>query len=117
MRIRKRALSVGLAASIALGGAVALAPAANAVGSSKCNIKDALPGGVWETSASNVNLRSGPSTSYSSKGQLKKGTDFTYHCTYKVGNRKGLWYYGTVRQGAHKGTKGWIFWQYAHIAQ
>ncbi|GAA2965014.1 SH3 domain-containing protein [Kitasatospora cinereorecta] len=116
MSIRTRATAVGLTASILLGGAVALAPAANAVGSSACNIKDAKPGGVWETSTSNVNLRSGPGTNYSSKGQLGKGTDFTYHCTYKTRDGKGLWYYGTVRQGVHKGVKGWVFWQYAHLA-
>lgn len=37
-----------------------------------------IPGGMWETNTSNVNLRSGPGTGYSSQGQLKKGTDFTF---------------------------------------
>ena len=112
-----RAVSVGLTASVLLGGAVALAPAANAaVGSSKCNIKDSKPGSVWETLSSNVNFRSGPGTNYSSYGQLAKGTDFTYHCTYKTSDGKNLWYYSTVRQGAHKGTKGWVSWRYVGLA-
>lgn len=46
----------------------------------------------------------------------QKGTDFTYHCTYRTSDRKVLWYYGTVRQGAHKGVKGWVSWRYAHLA-
>ncbi|MFD4764013.1 SH3 domain-containing protein [Streptomyces sp. NPDC058439] len=111
-----RAVSVGLTASVLLGGAVALAPAANAVGSSKCNIKDAKPGSVWKTTTGNVNLRSGPGTGYSSKGQLAKGTNFTYHCTYKTSDGKNLWYYSTVRQGAHKGVTGWVSWKYAGLA-
>src|SRR4051812_12354894 len=108
-------MATGLTASILLGGAVALAPAANAVGSSGCNFNDSVrPGSVWETTTGNVNLRSGPGTGYSSYGQLAQGTDFTYQCTYK--DSAGLWYYGTMREGAHKGTSGWISWQYAALA-
>jgi hypothetical protein len=111
-----RAASVGLTASLLLGGAVALAPAANAVGQSKCNIKDALPGSVWETQTGNVNIRSGPGTNYGSYGQLARGTDFTYHCTNKTSDGKDLWYYSTVRQGPNKGVKGWISWRHAGLA-
>ncbi|WP_416974629.1 SH3 domain-containing protein [Streptomyces sp. 4F14] len=114
--ILRRTAAAAAVGTLMFGGAIVTATSASAVGSSKCNIDDARPGSVWETSASNVNLRSGPGTNYSSKGQLKKGTDFTYHCTYQTSDRRGLWYYGTVRQGYHKGVKGWVFWQYAHVA-
>ncbi|MGW2425241.1 SH3 domain-containing protein [Streptomyces sp. NPDC001709] len=113
----------GLAAATLalLGGAtLAAAPTASAssaaVGRSACNIKDALPGSVWKTLNWNVNLRSGPGTKYFSYGQLRKGTTFTYHCTYETRDKKTLWYYGTVRQGAHKGQSGWINWAYAGLA-
>ncbi|MER7688658.1 SH3 domain-containing protein [Streptomyces sp. NPDC097610] len=116
-RISRVAVSSAVALLAAVGGTLATAPTASAaVGSSRCNIKDALPGSVWETVARNVNLRSGPGTGYSSYGQLAKGTDFTYHCTYQTKDKKTLWYYATVRQGAHKGEKGWINWEYAGLA-
>ncbi|WP_374778580.1 SH3 domain-containing protein (plasmid) [Streptomyces sp. NBC_01310] len=112
----RRTATAATVGTLLLGGVLVAATSASAAGSSTCNIDDAKPGSVWETSTSNVNLRSGPGTGYSSKGQLRSGTDFTYHCSYLTSDGKNLWYYGTVREGYHKGVSGWVSWRYAHLA-
>ncbi|MEU7486408.1 SH3 domain-containing protein [Streptomyces sp. NPDC042319] len=92
------------ATAVLAGGAVVTAPAASAVGSSKCN---------WDFSnvqfdvVQKAALRTGPSTKYSSKGTLSKGTKFYYYCEYKKGST--TWIYGKVQSGAHKGAKGWAY--------
>ncbi|MEW2402004.1 SH3 domain-containing protein [Streptomyces sp. NPDC046862] len=58
-----------------------------------------------------VNLRNGPSTSYYSKGLLKKGTRFDPSCSKN--NHK--WFYGKVLSGAHAGTWGWVYGAYLRV--
>ncbi|WP_052868796.1 SH3 domain-containing protein [Streptomyces niger] len=94
-----------LAATVILaGGAVATAPAATAVGSSKCN---------WDYSnvqfdvLKKAALRTGPGTKYSAKGTLSKGTKFYYLCEYTKGHTS--WIYGKVQSGTHKNAKGWAY--------
>ncbi|UFR07146.1 SH3 domain-containing protein [Streptomyces sp. Go40/10] len=93
-----------------VGGAVALAPAATAVGQSACRSAIYnLPGHI---NANNVNLRSGPGTSYSSKGLLSKGTSLTWIC-YKPGTATtSAWDYVKIKSGIHKGTYGWVSARY-----
>ncbi|POX58823.1 hypothetical protein C3492_35395 [Streptomyces sp. Ru62] len=95
------------AVSIALiGGAVALAPAATAVGQSACSGPTYnLP---VRTNTGSVNLRSGPGTSYSSKGLLSKGTKATWICD----NSRESWAYVKIKSGVHKGTFGWVSSRY-----
>lgn len=96
----------------ALAGAAALtlmqAPTASAVGSSACTVnttdRDAY------VSANAVNYRSGPGTSYSSKGLLYRGDQLRTLCTtVKSGSS---WYYTKLRQrsksGLPAGTYGWV---------
>ncbi|MFD3970383.1 SH3 domain-containing protein [Streptomyces cyaneofuscatus] len=106
MSIRKRALSAGLTVTILLGGAVALAPAANAVGGhSKCTQDSNFNGKV---AVVNVNLRKGPGTSYGSYGQLTKGGKVFVDCFRQTDVTKVPWLYIKVNSGAHKGLRGWV---------
>ena len=91
---------------IAAGASLAVAPAASAADSSSCNIS-AAEGfyGTWEATVNNLNLRSGPGTNYSSKGQISKGTKFKLICTSV---RSQTWMYGTVETGVHAYTNGWL---------
>ncbi|WP_070018688.1 SH3 domain-containing protein [Streptomyces nanshensis] len=114
-----RLAAAGAAGTLMIGGIVAgataatAAPAGPAVGKSKCTSSPFT--GTWETNARNVNLRNGPSTGYYSKGQLRKGTNVKYICSYIKGKRD--WFYVKVKQGAHAGTHGWISGAYMQIAQ
>ncbi|MER6684636.1 SH3 domain-containing protein [Streptomyces olivaceoviridis] len=93
-----------------VGGAVALAPAATAVGQSACRSDFYYLPGVINTNS--VNLRSGPGTSYSSKGLLSKGTRLTWIC-YKPGTATtSSWDYVKIKSGVHKGTYGWVSARY-----
>ncbi|WP_199185707.1 SH3 domain-containing protein [Streptomyces carminius] len=94
------------AATLALltGGAVAMAPSAAAVGSSACTKNVTDYNGY--TTASAVHLRSGPSTSYTSKGLLSRSTDVRVYCT------KGSWSYLKVSEGANRNKSGWVATRY-----
>ncbi|MEV3966975.1 SH3 domain-containing protein [Streptomyces sp. NPDC050698] len=64
-----------------------------------------LPVPQTQKTSTTVNLRSGPGTSYTSKGSLAKGTKFDHYCsTYKSQS----WVYGKVLSGANKGKWGWV---------
>ncbi|CAM5737913.1 hypothetical protein SALBM311S_03746 [Streptomyces alboniger] len=64
-----------------------------------------LPVPQTEKTTTTVNLRSGPGTSYASKGSLATGTKFDHYCsTYK----SRVWVYGKVLSGANKGKWGWV---------
>jgi len=53
------------------------------------------------------NFRTGPGTSYTSKGLVGKADKkFYQYC------ERGNWAYGKVLKGAHKGKKGWIHENY-----
>ena len=102
--IRRRLATVALSVSLLGGTAAALAPAASAAGSSACtyNITDhnAIVG------YNGVNYRTGPGTSYSSKGFLYNGDDLRVYCG------KSDWYYTKLiyrsKSGLSAGTYGWI---------
>ncbi|MFF2206348.1 SH3 domain-containing protein [Streptomyces sp. NPDC058145] len=104
-RSRFRRGAVLAATTLALvGGALAIAPTASAVDSSGCNSAWYYLNGHINTNG--VNLRSGPSTRYSSKGVLSKGTRTYIYC-YRDSS-KDAWDYIKVTSGANKGVKGWV---------
>ncbi|MFD7498721.1 SH3 domain-containing protein [Streptomyces sp. NPDC059832] len=106
MNIRTRVAAAGLTATVLLGGAVALAPAANAVGGhSSCTSDANFNGKVLVT---NVNLRKGPGTSYGSYGQLTKGGKVYVDCYRQTDITKQPWLYIKVNSGALKGLHGWV---------
>ncbi|MFF8919440.1 hypothetical protein ACF08M_40700 [Streptomyces sp. NPDC015032] len=96
----KRGMTAAIGVAVLVGGVVALAPTASAVGRSACTVE--VTPGTWKTTVGSVNLRNGPSTRYYSKGLLSKGTKFRSSCG------KGQWDYVKVLSGAHKNTYGWI---------
>ncbi|MFF3768524.1 SH3 domain-containing protein [Streptomyces sp. NPDC001922] len=96
------------ATAVLASGAMAMAPAAGAVGSSKCNSN--FSNTDFDVLKSNASLRTGPSSNYSSKGHLAKYTKFYYYCEYTT--KSTSWYYGKILTGAHKGTKGWVYAKY-----
>ncbi|MEU0942315.1 SH3 domain-containing protein [Streptomyces canus] len=93
--------------SVLTGASVALAPTASAVGSSACE---------WSVdrnavvSSGSANLRTGPSTAYTSKGMLYKGDTFRAVCMASQGSYN--WYYAKLnrksKSGLASGTTGWI---------
>ncbi|MET9122240.1 SH3 domain-containing protein [Streptomyces sp. NPDC004528] len=50
-----------------------------------------------------MNLRTGPSTGYTSLGILARGVRVTEYC-----NRSNKWSYIKVNSGANKGRWGWM---------
>jgi uncharacterized protein YraI len=89
-----------LAASMTL----VAAPSASAADSSSCNSPwYGLNGYI---TGSSVNLRSGPKTTYASKGLLAKGTKFYFYC-FKTYGYEG-WDYLKVTSGPNTGVKGWV---------
>ncbi|WP_329020482.1 SH3 domain-containing protein [Streptomyces sp. NBC_01601] len=106
MSVIRRLATVTLSASLLAGTAAALAPAASAatLGSSACSYNitdhDATVG------YNGVNYRSGPGTSYASKGFLYSGDDLRVYCG------KSGWYYTKLisrsKSGLPAGTYGWI---------
>ncbi|GGY17807.1 hypothetical protein GCM10010358_81420 [Streptomyces minutiscleroticus] len=94
--------ATGLVATGALAAGVVTATPASAVGKSACafNREDVQ---TLKTTT-NVNLRNGPSTSYTSLGLLAKGTKYDPYCA----DMNTTWYYGKVLSGANAGTWGWV---------
>ncbi|WP_431983943.1 SH3 domain-containing protein [Streptomyces qinglanensis] len=95
--LRRVAVTAASVATIA-GSAFVMAPTASAANSSSC---------TWwhqenEYVVANVNLRTGPSTGYTSKGILTKYTDIYVAC-----GARGYVYVKPL-EGAHKGQKGWV---------
>jgi uncharacterized protein YgiM (DUF1202 family) len=108
-----RAAAVAAVTLAVVGGAIAVAPTASAVGHSGCTSLDYYWHGHVNTGG--VNLRSGPGTSYSSKGLLSAGNKLTYIC-YKEGTATTWsWDYVKVTSGAHAGTYGWVYDKYVDI--
>ena len=102
----RRALAwtaAGVASAAALfGGTLLAAPAASAVSvPSACTTEWAWPQKKVATTA--VNLRTGPSTAYTSLGILSKGVHFTEYCT-----RNAEWSWGTVTTGPNARRSGWV---------
>ncbi|ATM24570.1 hypothetical protein SMD44_p10071 (plasmid) [Streptomyces alboflavus] len=110
MRTPARLVALTSAALLTTGGAtLAVAPTASAVSMpSKCQYAWNTPHYAKTTAV--VNLRTGPSTSYSSKGNLSKRTRFTHYCiAYPHGKN---WAWGKVTSGPNKGKRGWVYYKY-----
>ena len=104
--VLRRASTVAAVGALLFGGAVTMAPTASAVDSSACN-------SAWyyfngRITGNNVNLRSGPGTTYSSKGLLSKGTKVYWYCYKDFGPNRWDWDYIKVLSGPHKNVKGWV---------
>ncbi|MHB9860064.1 SH3 domain-containing protein [Streptomyces sp. YIM S03343] len=95
-------------AGSALGLTVAAAGIATAGPASAASLPRACryvhPHPVKHVTSTAVNLRTGPGTTYVSKGILSKGTRFSEYCT----NGKRNWSYGKVTSGPNKGKTGWV---------
>ncbi|MFF9074575.1 SH3 domain-containing protein [Streptomyces sp. NPDC014872] len=100
------AASSAVALLAATGATLVTAPAASAADSSSCN--SGTYGFNGHINTNSVNLRSGPGTSYSSKGLLSKGTKTYFYCYRDFGANKWSWDYIKVTSGPHKGVKGWV---------
>lgn len=101
MSIKSKLAATAATAAVILGGSVITAPPAAAAVPSACNWEWQWPQKKRTTAA--VNLRSGPSTNYVSKGILFTGTTFTEYC-----NKDFEWSYGKVTSGANSGKWGWV---------
>ena len=118
MKSRGKASIVVLSASLLLGGAFAVAPAASAVGSSACRYDS--PDVNFTVDTSGATFRAGPGKSYSVKGTLYRGDSFRYFCRTNPGS--GLegfeksWSYGKILKrtasGIAAGTTGWVYSKY-----
>ncbi|MET9461079.1 hypothetical protein ABZY05_39555 [Streptomyces canus] len=108
MPLRRRIATFALSVSLLTGAAVALAPSASAVGSSACTVN--FPDDNGTVSTNGVNYRSGPGTSYSSKGLVYKGDRVREYCLTSRGGK--LWYYTKLLKksqgGLPAGTYGWL---------
>ncbi|MDX3387515.1 SH3 domain-containing protein [Streptomyces niveiscabiei] len=102
-----------LVGSVALAGAVTVvglpASASAATMPSACPKELVLPVPVTSKATTNVNLRSGPKSSSTSKGLLTKGTTFDEYC---MSGGSTSWSYGKVLSGANKGKWGWVVGTY-----
>lgn len=103
--LSRRGLAAALsAAAAAFALSAVAAPPASAATSASCtyNITDHDA----QVDGNGVNYRTGPSTSYSSKGFLYDGDDLRVYCG------KGSWYYAKLthrsKSGLAAGTYGWI---------
>lgn len=104
MKSIRRLTTVALSAALMAGGATALAPAASAATASSCTYN--LADHNAQVDGNGINYRSGPGTSYASKGYLYDGDDLRIYCG------KGAWYYGKLisrsKSGMAANTYGWI---------
>jgi len=100
MSVIRRLSTVALSATLLAGGALAIAPSASAA-DRDCTSYDQSAG-----VRNGVNYRSGPGTSYKSKGMLYKSDSVKIYC------EKNGWYYTKLRtksaSGLAKNTPGWI---------
>ena len=100
MAATRRLATIVMSVSLLAGGAAALAPAASAAtGDCTTYDNDAIANG------NGINYRSGPGTSYTSKGLLYKDRLAVY-CS------SGSWYYTKLvhrsKSGMKAGTAGWV---------
>ncbi|MGY3056123.1 uncharacterized protein YraI [Streptomyces sp. TE3672] len=109
MRLSSRIAAIVSAAVMAGGVSIAAAPTAAAVTiPSACQYQWNNPHNAKATTS--VNLRTGPSTGYTSLGILSKGTGFTHYCIGGPSNTNWAW--GKVTSGANKGRTGWVAYTY-----
>ncbi|MEU9790581.1 SH3 domain-containing protein [Streptomyces sparsogenes] len=115
MQAKYRASAIALTASLLLGGSMALAPTASAVGSSACRFNS--PDVNFKVRTSGATFRTGPGKRYHVIGTLYRGDSFRYYC--RTGGLKDFrksWSYGKLlkrsRSGIPAGTKGWVYSKY-----
>lgn len=104
----RRTVTAAAATALTLGGAAVLAAPASAVGTSSCT-KNVADYNGWASTT--VNLRNGPSTSYTSLGLLRPNTKITVQCYAK----SSTWAHIKVRSGANSGKTGWISAYYVDV--
>ncbi|MEU3639922.1 SH3 domain-containing protein [Streptomyces albogriseolus] len=101
MSAMRRLSTVTLSAALLVGGALAVAPSA-AAADRDCTSYDQSAG----VDGNGVNYRTGPGTSYQSKGMLYRADSVKIYC-----ERNG-WYYTKLRKKSASGlsvnTPGWI---------
>jgi len=106
----RRIAAGGVAAALLSGGLIVLAPGAYATGSDACTTFPSSPS--TKHIDTNVNFRSGPKSSSTSKGILTKGTSVRSYCQAPTGGYTGIgvdWTYAKALSGAHKGETGWVY--------
>ncbi|GLV73086.1 SH3 domain-containing protein [Streptomyces hygroscopicus] len=112
MEIKRKASMVVLVAALTLGGSMALAPTASAVGSSACQFNS--PDVNFKVSTSGAQFRTGPGKRYRAIGTLYRGDSFRYFC--RTRGFKNSWSYGKILKrttsGIRPGTRGWVYSQY-----
>ncbi|MFJ8195277.1 hypothetical protein ACIQ8D_36955 [Streptomyces sp. NPDC096094] len=103
MRIRSRIAAATATTLVILGGAIATAPTATAVGADRCDKNTA---NHWRhvSDLAGAALRNGPGKDYAKKKTLDFGVNFYVYCqdTNRHGN---VWYYGKDWVGKW----GWVF--------
>ncbi|MEU0807212.1 SH3 domain-containing protein [Streptomyces sp. NPDC005970] len=115
MQAKYRASVVTLTASLLLGGLMAVAPTASAVGASACRFDS--PDVNFKVRTSGATFRAGPGKRYRVIGTLYRGDSFRYFCrTGGVHDFKKSWSYGKITKrtssGIPAGTKGWVYSKY-----
>ncbi|MWA15931.1 SH3 domain-containing protein [Streptomyces sp. BA2] len=107
-KVAARLASVAAVSAVVVGGTVALAPTASAVGSSACTKNVANYDTQTDTT---VKFRTGPGTGYTAKGTVGEGRWVYVTCTAKG----GAWAFLKVTSGPHKGETGWIADKYLAV--
>ncbi|MBL1095396.1 SH3 domain-containing protein [Streptomyces coffeae] len=112
MKIKRKASLVVLSAVLMLGGSVALAPTASAVGPSACRFNS--PNVNLKVDTSGARFRTGPGQRYRAIGTLYRGDSFRYYCRTRVFEKS--WSYGKILKrttsGIRAGTSGWVYSKY-----
>ncbi|WP_371801525.1 hypothetical protein OHA38_43195 (plasmid) [Streptomyces sp. NBC_01732] len=105
-RAGRVAASAAITLLVAAGATLATVSPAAAVGASACTNERY----DWKATVNtaSVNFRSGPGTSYSSKGLLTKGTKHLMRCFSSSKPAGWSWSYIKVTSGPHAGVWGWI---------
>ncbi|WP_432587881.1 SH3 domain-containing protein [Streptomyces sp. HD1123-B1] len=112
MKIKHKASMVVLSAALVLGGSVAMAPTASAVGMSACRFNS--PDVTFTVDTSGARFRAGPGKGHRAIGTLYRGDSFRYFCRTRVFAKS--WSYGKLMKrttsGLHAGTRGWVYSKY-----
>ncbi|MFD8079532.1 hypothetical protein ACFV3E_43765 [Streptomyces sp. NPDC059718] len=108
MKIGHTVATVAATAARIVGGSVALAPTASAVGASACTWSPSPL--TFKIDGNGVNYRTGPSTGYASQGLLYKSDGYIFRV--QCYGAKNQWAYGYLTKrsvtGLAKGRTGWI---------
>ncbi|MET9880820.1 SH3 domain-containing protein [Actinacidiphila glaucinigra] len=108
MKINRSLATLAATAALLVGGSVALAPTASAVGSSACTYNPTDM--TFKVNANGLNLRTGPSTGYTSVGLLYKADGYIFKVQCYAA--KNQWSYGYLtkksKSGLAKGRTGWV---------